>query len=218
MMKKVFAPGCALMIYKPELGKRVLEYLNRDLGNVDQHLTCCRHEPNLEDGTQIINTCAGCDRRYRELYKGVSTISLWEVLADSNTFPFPDYKGQQMAILDACPTRDQERVHNAVRALLNRMNIMVVEPEKTRTNGTCCGDSFYGVLPVEQVKEQMKKRASEMPAEDVVVYCVSCCKSMHIGGKKPRYMVDLLFGEHTVPGTFEPNEWHAELEEFINEH
>ena len=217
-MKKVFAPGCALMIYKPELGKRVLEYLNTDLGNIEEHLTCCRHEPNLENGTQIINTCAGCDRRYSQLYDGISTISLWEVLADSNTFPFPDYQGQQMAILDACPTRDQERVHNAVRALLKKMNITVVEPEKTRTKGTCCGDSFYGVLSVEQVKEQMKKRASEMPAEDVVVYCVSCCKSMHIGGKKPRYMVDLLFGEETVPGTFEPKEWHSQLDKFIIEH
>ena len=40
-----------------------------------------------------------------------------------------------------------------------------------------------------------------MPAEDVVVYCVSCAKAMFIGGKRPRYLVDLLFGEATVPGT-----------------
>jgi hypothetical protein len=32
VMRKVFAPGCALMIYKPELGKKVLEFLNGDLG------------------------------------------------------------------------------------------------------------------------------------------------------------------------------------------
>jgi Fe-S oxidoreductase len=217
-MKKVFAPGCALMIYKPDLGKRVKEFLNDDLGNINDHLTCCRHEPKLESETQIINTCAGCDRRFRQLYEGISTISLWEVLAESKTFPFPDYRGKEMSINDACPTRDQERVHNAVRALLKRMNINVIEPEKTRTRGTCCGDSFYGVLPVDEVKEQMKKRASEMPVEDVVVYCVSCCKSMHIGGKKPRYMIDLLFGEDTVPGTFEPDEWHKELEDFINTH
>lgn len=218
IVKKVFAPGCALMLYKPKLGKRVLEHLNKDLGKVDEHLICCRHEPNLEEGTQIINTCAGCDRRYRQLYEGISTISLWEALADSESFTFPDYKGKEMTILDACPTRDQERVHNAIRTLLKRMNINVIEPEKTRTKGTCCGDSFFGILPVEQVKEQMKKRASEMPASHVVVYCVSCCKAMHIGGKKPRYMVDLLFGEDTIPGTFEPEEWHAEINKFIDEH
>lgn len=218
IMKKVFAPGCALLIYKPELGKKVLDFLNNDLGEIEKHLTCCRHEPNLERGTQIINTCAGCDKRYRELYEGITTISLWEVLASSTTFPFPDYKGKKMAISDACPTRDQDRVHEAVRVLLKKMNINVVEPERTKRSGTCCGDSFYGILPVEQVKELMKKRAQEMPAEDVVVYCVSCCKSMHIGGKNPRYLVDLLFGEETIPGTFEPDEWHDEINNFIEEH
>lgn len=217
-MKKVFAPGCALMIYKPELSRKVMEFLNIDLEKIDEHLICCNHNPNLDKGTQIINTCAGCDRRYRELYEGITTISLWEVLAKSKSFPFPNYGGCEMAILDACPTRHEERVHNAVRVLLKRMNITVIEPEKTRTEGTCCGDSFYGVLPVAQVKEQMKKRAHEMPADNVVVYCVSCSKSMYIGGKKPRYLVDLLFGEDTIPGTLEPDEWHGELDNFINEH
>jgi Fe-S oxidoreductase len=217
-MKKVFAPGCALMIYKPDLGKKVLEFLNSDLGNIDEHLTCCNNDPNLDKGTQIINTCAGCDRRYRELYEGITTISLWEVLAESKTFSFPDYNGCEMAIQDACPTRNEDRVHNAVRVLLKKMNITVVEPEKTRRSGTCCGDSFYGVLPVDKVKEQMKKRANEMPVCDVVVYCVSCCKSMYIGGKKPRYLVDLLFGEDTIIGTFEPDDWHREINDFIDEH
>lgn len=217
-MKRVFAPGCALLIYKPELAEKVMGFLNTELGNIDEHRICCRHEPNLNKGTEIINTCAGCDRRYRQLYEGITTISLWELLAESRTFHFPDYKGTKMTIQDACPTRDQERVHNAVRALLKKMNITVVEPEKTRTKGTCCGDSFYGILPVDQVKEQMKKRAGEMPAEDVVVYCVSCIKSIHIGGKKPRYLLDLLFGYETSPGTFEPEEWHEQLNRFIDEH
>lgn len=217
-MKRVFAPGCALMIYKPELAQKVLEYLNKDFGSIHQHLTCCRHEPGVVEETEIVNTCAGCNRRYRKLYKNVTTISLWEVLAESTSFPFPDYQGKKMAILDACPTRTQVRVHNAIRTLLKKMNIDLVEPEKTGTSSTCCGDSFFGVLPVDQVKEKMKKRAAEMPADDVVVYCVSCCKSMHIGGKNPRYLVDLLFGEETLPKTYEPEEWHAELDEFINNH
>lgn len=217
-MKRVFAPGCALLIYKPEIGRKVLEFLNSDLGGIDEHLICCRHEPNLSRGTQIINTCAGCDKRYRELYEGITTISLWEVLADSKTFAFPDYKGKTMTILDACPTRNQEIVHNAVRVLLERMNITVVEPENTRAKGTCCGDSFYGILPVDQVKEKMKKRAEEMPSEDVVVYCVSCTKSMYLGGKSPRYLLDLLFGEETNPGTLDPDEWHKQINSFINEH
>ncbi|MGA2083611.1 MAG: (Fe-S)-binding protein [Holophaga sp.] len=217
-MAQAFAPGCALMIYKPELGKRLLEFLNRGPEPIPEHLTCCHHEPGLPAGTRIINTCPGCDRRYRELYPGVSTISLWELLAESDSFPFPDYHGVEMTVLDACPTRTETRVHDAVRALLARMNITVVEPANTRTRGTCCGDSFHGTLPVEEVKAQMRKRGAEMPRHDVVVYCVSCTKAMHIGGRRPHYLVDLLFGEETTIGTFEPDEWHRQVDEFIEAH
>jgi len=217
-MKQVYAPGCALMIYKPQLAKRILEFLNEELDDIPEHLICCKHEPNLEKGTVVINTCPGCDRRYRELYDGISTISLWEVLANSKKYIFPNYKGVEMAIHDACPTRTETRVHSAIRTLLDKMNIKVVEPKNSGAKATCCGDSFYGVLPVEQVKDQMKKRADEMPCKNVVVYCVSCIKSMHLGGKKPRYIVDLLFGEETEIGTFEPDAWHDELQLFIDDH
>lgn len=217
-MKQVYAPGCALMIYKPELAEKVNGFLNSELGNMPQHLTCCRHEPKLENGTQIINICAGCDRRYRELYDGITTISLWEILANSKNFNYPDYKGAEMTIHDACPTRTEARVHNAIRKLLANMNIKAVEPKETRENAICCGDSFYGLLSSVQVKEQMKNRSNQMPCENVVVYCVSCIKALYIGGKKPRYIVDLLFGEVTSIGTYEPEEWHGELQAFIDKH
>ncbi len=217
-MKNVFAPGCALYLYKPDLAEKMFHMLRKAFVGLEEHTTCCRHQPNLSADTRVINVCAGCDKRYRELYEGVSTISFWELLAESDDFQFPDYAGKQLAILDACPTRDQVRVHKAIRTLLERMNIELKEPERTGTKSTCCGDSFYGVLPVAQVKEQMNKRAAEMPVDDVVVYCVSCIKAMHIGGKRPRYLVDLLFKERTEPGVVEPEEWHGMLDEFIATH
>ena len=64
----------------------------------------------------------------------------------------------------------------------------------------------------------MKRRADEMPTEEVLVYCVSCTKSMFNGGKKPRYLVDLLFSEETVAGTVQPDDWHQELDDFIEKH
>jgi Fe-S oxidoreductase len=217
-MSRVFAPGCALMLHKPSAAERMLGFLNRELGPVEEHRTCCKHDPKLPAGTQVINVCAGCDKRYRTLYEGVSTVSLWEILCASKTFPFPDYQGSAMTILDACPTRDQDRVHDAIRTLLARMNIRVVEPAKTRNKGACCGDSLYGAAPVDRVKAQMRRRAAEMPVEDIVVYCVSCVKAMHIGGKTPRHMVDLLFGEGTAAGITEPEAWHAELDRYISAH
>lgn len=171
-MGQVYAPGCALLIYKPKLVDKVFKILNNDLGEVPEHLICCRHKSDFESDLQIICTCSGCDRRFKELYEGISTISLWEVLAESKTFQFPDYNGMEMSIHDACPTRSEERVHNAIRKLLEKMNIKVIEPKNTRKNAICCGDSFYGTLPTEQIKELMIKRSNEMPCDNVVVYCI----------------------------------------------
>jgi len=218
MVKYTFAPGCALVLYKNQLVQELLGYLAGKFGDVDLLLTCCRHTPGAAIGRCVINVCPGCDRRYRQDYARPSTVSLWEILAESDDFPFPNYNARQMTIIDACPTRDQPRVHDAVRKLAERMNIVVIEPEKTREQSTCCGDIFYGRLPVDEVLSQMKAKAATMPVNDVIVYCVSCAKAMVNGGRNPRYLVDLLFNETSVPGTCDPDSWHKELDEFIAIH
>jgi len=63
-----------------------------------------------------------------------------------------------------------------------------------------------------------RKKADKMPCDEILVYCVSCSKSMFVGGKRPRYLVDLLFAEETLPKTFEPDLWHAEIDSFIEAH
>jgi len=216
--KRVFAPGCAMMLYKPELAEKMHTILNDNLGGVEMHNTCCKHEPAFKSETEVINICPGCDKRFRNDYQNSKTISVWEILAESDFFPFPDYKGKTMTIIDACPTRDQDRIHIAIRKLLEKMNITLVELASTKIKGICCGDSFYGMIPTEDVIVQMKKRASEIPAEDVVVYCISCTKAVFIGGKEPHYVIDLLFGEDSIPKTLDLDAWHKELDDYISAH
>lgn len=218
MTRQLFAPGCALMLYKPAMAHRIHDLLNKKIGNIEMLNTCCQHDPSIETPVEIINICPGCDKRYRTDYKNCSTISLWEVMAGSDKFELPDYKNSKMTIIDACPTRDRGNVHDAIRTLLHRMNINLVEPDKTRTRSTCCGDSFYGIIPVDEVKEQMKKKARELPLNDVVVYCVSCSCSVINGGKFPHYLPDLLFGESTLPLVTDPDEWHNDLKSYIEKH
>jgi Fe-S oxidoreductase len=217
-MRQVFAPGCALVLYKPHLARRLHAVLSENIGRIETHLTCCRHDPQFTVETEVINVCPGCDKRYRNDHEHTSTTSLWEILAAADSFPFPDYQGKAMTIIDACPTRDQERVHVAVRTLLRRMNISLIEPANTGTRSICCGDSLWGEVTTERVEEQMTRRASEMPADDVVVYCVSCSLAVRIGGKRPRYMIDLLFDEETTPPGCDLGEWHHMLDDFIAAH
>ena len=105
--KLVFAPGCALMLYKPELATKLHTILNDHFGNVDMVLTCCQHDPQIKENTKVINVCPGCDKRFANDYAGVSTISLWEILAETDFFNFPNYHGSKMSIIDACPTREK---------------------------------------------------------------------------------------------------------------
>lgn len=218
MTRTYFNPGCALSIYKPEMENRILAFLKENVGDVDMHKICCRHDPQLEAGSLIINVCAGCDRRFRSLYEGVSTISLWEMLDGLDTFSYPKYKGLQMSVHDACPVREKPQVHKAVRNLLGKMNIEVVETELHGTRSICCGDDFYGKLPIDVVRQQMKKRAESMPCDEVCVYCVSCIKSLYIGGKKPRHLIDLLTGETTEVQIYDTDKWHDQLQRYIDIH
>lgn len=217
MLLSYFNPGCALSIYKPGLEKTVFEYLKDNFPDIQLHKICCRHNPQISEGV-IINVCAGCDRRFSTLYEGVDTITLWEVLDKLDGFAFPDYAGMEVSIHDACPIRGKPAVHQAVRSLLAKMNISVKEVPACKDKSICCGDTFYGKIPLDEVHRLMTKRAQSMPSDRVVVYCVSCIKSMHIGGKKPLYLVDLLFEEPTEVQEYRTEEWHEMLQEYIDVH
>ena len=217
-MKRIFAPGCALTIENPILAETILNRLNRHMGPVDRLDTCCRNAPEIEDGTTIVNICAGCDKRYRENYPNCTTTSLWEIIDQTDFWDFPDYSGIKMSVLDPCPVRTERRVHDAVRSLLSKMNISVVEAQKIKSQSVCCGDTLWGKAPTEKVIEKMKERADQMPEDNVVVYCVSCIKSVANGGKTPRHLVDLLFNATTATGTTHPDRWHQELEDYIKTH
>lgn len=213
-----FNPGCALCVYKPNAGEQVLALLNRYFGPVKLHAICCHHEPGLSKGAVIINNCAGCDRRFRSLYNGIETISLWEVLDQLPELPLPRYEGLTLSVHDSCSYRPKPQVHAAVRSLLRKMGIDIVEARLSGTESVCCGDNFYGRIPLEKVHGYQKARAAQMPCQDVAVYCVSCIKSMTIGGKTAHYMVDLLLGEETDPQETDLEKYHQMVGAYIDAH
>lgn len=218
MDKCYFNPGCALCVYKPEAGGKILDILNERFGTVKLHSKCCHHEPEIPSGSTIINNCAGCDRRFRTLYEGIQTIYLWEILDSIENLPLPSYAGMKISVHDSCSYRTKPQVHKAVRSLLNKMDIEVIDSKYSGTNSICCGDNFYPRLPIEKVTELQKKRAAQMPCQDVAVYCVSCIKSMYIGGKTPHHMVDLVLNEETYPQETRIDVYHDTVGKYIDEH
>lgn len=216
--KTYFNPGCALTIYKKDAEFKVLKILQKHRGDIRLHNVCCHHEPKLPHGSTIINNCAGCDRRFRSLYEGINTISLWEILDSIRALELPRYEGLTMSVHDSCSFRQKPQVHQAVRSLLRKMNIEIVESEFSGTKSVCCGDNLYSKVPLEKIREFQKKRAEQMPCQDVAVYCVSCIKSMTIGGKTAHHMVDLILNETTEPQELDIVTYHDSLQTYIDAH
>lgn len=217
-MKYIYAPGCALMSYKPHLADKLKEIADQKYGQTETLLACCFNKPDLEPGTCIITPCATCAQNYVKGFPECTSSFFLSELADSEDFPFPDYGGVSMSIQDTCTAKTQPEVMDAIRKLLKRMNINLVEPAFSGKKSKCCGQIFYGKLSTDKVEDLMTKRAEEMPCEDVVVYCASCIMSMTVGGKRPRYIVDLLFGEPTDLKISGADEWNGRLRNFRESH
>lgn len=197
-MSIYYAPGCGFKEYKFDLIEKLAQFLKSQNKIDGLYLSCCHIVPDPNKHFTIVNSCAGCDHRYRNAYPNVDTISLWEVLLETD-FNYPDYNGAVMTIQDACPTRNQPRQHEALRELLRRMNICVIEPENNRNKGKCCGSVFYnnGLEP-QRVLELCKERVAEFPCKDIVVHCTGCARYLNLGGGHARHMIDLLFNEETT--------------------
>ncbi len=218
MEKCYFNPGCALSLYKPDVPEQMLKLLQTHFGSVKLHNICCRHDPGLAPGSTIINNCAGCDRRFRSLYENINTISYWEVIDSIPDLTLPDYSGLKVSIHDSCGYRHKPQVHRAIRSLLSKMNIEMVETQFSGTESVCCGDNFYGSVSNEQVEERIRMRAEQFPCDNIVVYCIGCLRAMTSAGKKPLYLPDLLLGRTGEPMPDTLDEYHSKLETYIQAH
>lgn len=218
MERCYFNPGCAMNLYQPEVSRMILNLLRENFGDVRPHMTCCRHDPCLDPGSTIINNCAGCDRRFRSLYEGIHTISLWEVLDRIPELKLPDYGGMAVSIHDSCGYRHKPQVHQAIRSLLRKMNLEIKETELSGTESVCCGDNFYSSVSNEQVERRIKWRADQFPCENVVVYCIGCVRAMYSGGKNPLYLPNLLLNRAAEPMRDGLDEYHTKLEHYIASH
>ena len=213
-----FNPGCAMSVYKPHLIEPMLAMLRQHLGDVKYHDVCCHHDPGLPEGAVIINNCAGCDRRFRSLYPGIRTISVWEVLNSLEGLTLPRWEGLTVSVHGSCSFRQKPQVHAAVRGVLRKMGIEIVESEHSGMKSICCGDTFYSRIPNEQVTAFHKKRAAQMPCGSVAVYCIGCVRAMTAGGKQPLYLPDLVLGRRTERMTDSLDAYHRAVEDYIALH
>lgn len=200
-MQALFVPGCALSRHRPASIDRVSRWMLREGIAGGLLTTCCKACRGSDERMTMIVCCPGCSHKFEALYPNASVVSLWKTLLNTD-FPFPDYGGEKMSIHDSCRARqrDSAEMQVSARELCRKMNIALVEPLHTREATVCCGGSAPDLVAR---KKMAQERAKAFSQEDVVVYCTGCTRSFSITGKRPRHLLDLLFGEPTQGLTLE---------------
>ena len=161
MLKTYYIASCVFTSRFPSLSMRIREYVDEHFGC--EIVRCCvpkykirdfedkmpegkfrdlwRQLPDsgqFESGDEVYSLCHNCNNIIEEMHPGVRVHSLWELLAADEEFPFPDYQGMKVTIQDCWRSRDRREEQQAVRNLLEKMNIDFVEADLNHENTEVC--------------------------------------------------------------------------------
>ncbi len=213
--KFLFFPGCQLSASSPENVKNTYSYLMEQLrGGVGLMLRCCgaptdwagRKEAFSEvvsefesqwigmGSPELIVACSTCYSVFKTHLPHIKMQSLWEVL---DTVGLPDSTRMEpftVAVHDPCTSRHEERIHQSVRRILQRLGYEISELPLSRDRTECCG---YGGLMYfanrDLAEKVMQRRIAESPHE-YLAYCAMCRDHFRSKGKPTWHLLDLIFG------------------------
>ncbi len=211
----VYYPSCKYTAFSPAGSARISEIVQKRYGFT---VAGCWREGHLtltaeDTAVTVCNTCAAICAEDSPA-KGRS---IWEVLDEDDTFPLPDLRGAGMALQDCWRAYDRPEVQRAVRSLLQKMRVSVVELPENRSRTRFCGTTLYAPLPKangafapnrfikkapgmfvphseEQKDALMREHCRLIPADRVVCYCVPCTQGIRRGGKQGIHLMDLILG------------------------
>jgi len=158
---------------------------------------------------QIIVACSTCHSMFKDRFPEVT--SLWELMDHmelpvqgdgSSTTSTPNSGSEsesrirtgKLAVQDACTTRHEPVIHDAVRRILTKLGYEVEELPYNKALTKCCGfGGLTSFVNPELGKEIVEDRISESTT-DYVAYCAMCRDNFAAQGKRTFHLLDLIFG------------------------
>jgi len=167
-------------------------------------------------GDNVYTLCHNCLAIIEETKPEVNERSLWEYISEDESFPFPNYKGRTVTLQDCWRTYDRRPEQEAVRAILDKMNIQVVERLDNFEKTNFCGYTLYepciprnaAMAPrrfvdqaegkfIEDTQEEkqtlMEAHCRTFETDEVVAYCHYCQAGLELGGADVIHIAGLLF-------------------------
>lgn len=167
-------------------------------------------------GDTVYSLCHNCSAIIEESKPTVNILSLWELILSDESFIFPNYGHKVMTIQDCWRSKGHNKEQIAVRELLKKMNIDIIELDDNFDKTDFCGVSLYRPSPErnlkmapkrfvenaegkfkdctkEEQKEIMEDYCKRFRTKQVVAYCHYCIEGLEIGGMDAIHIASLLF-------------------------
>lgn len=235
----VFVAACVFASKYPALSARIQAYLKERFSM--PIIRCCvpqyelkkfedampdwyrpqwKDLPDFQEFTAdhtMVYVCHNCRNIFLEQHPEVATKSLWELVLEDESFPLPDFHGETIAVQDCWRSNDNRAEQDAVRALLRKMNINIVEMPERYEETEFCGYSLLQPQPprnpklapkryVEKAAGKFQPHTDEekqqimadycrgIPTDKVIAYCHYCIDGLKLGGKNGIHLAEILFG------------------------
>ncbi len=195
----VYFPSCNLTKASKESSLKMRRFLKERMAVEG---CCLYYNQDFPKDNRALIVCQACRTNLESKIPHENIISLWEYIDELEDFDFPNYGGIRMTLQDCFRDRHQENVHRAVRSLLTKMNIEIVEIENNRTKADFCGtlhleaddvaDPKISKLPEETQVALMTRYVEQYSTDVVVAYCNRCVAGIKMGGRNAIHIMDLL--------------------------
>ena len=236
-----YIASCVFTSKYPELSMRIQSYIRERFGY--EIVRCCVPKYKIREFTEkmpggtcrdawnalpdsglfqsgdvVYSLCHNCNNIIEEMHPAAAVHSLWELIDQDESFPFPDFQEKEVYVQDCWRARARSDEQAAVRSLLKKMHLSFRETKPHHAETEFCGNSLYRPQPprnpklapkhyVEQaagkfiphtpeeqknIMEDYCRRFSGMP---VICYCHYCLEGLLLGGADGMHLAQLLFGE-----------------------
>lgn len=217
---RLFFPGCALTGARFDLVMELSKDMDShgiglfsgccgspslhvgDVVSFEEHTNKIIDELNKSKTKELIVACSNCMRAFEKIIEKanheIQLISLYSMIGEVANHRLINDKvcNMDFVIHDPCPTRNNTGIHDDVRDLLERLNVLVAEFQYNRQNTTCCGDGGMAAVMAKDIKDtQLNKRVDEAGDRAIISYCQSCVNNFKSKGNKSVHILELIYPE-----------------------
>ena len=219
-MTRIYFPGCKVRARYPEASKWLMEQVI-ERGYADEKTGCCRknHQSLTPDDTAVC-ICVNCMAMIDEDADNGAIVNVWQLIDADPDFPLPSYAGRVMGIQDCGRSYDRAEVQDAIRSIMRKMGIEVVELPDAHEESRFCGAAFLKAAPeqdagfapkryVEDAAERgifvphepdeihalLVEHAAAIEPEEVCCYCTACDAGLEEGGNRVVNIIELVSGK-----------------------